>query len=231
MAVTKNNLILMIVGAAIILGSGYVHGLQTDRWGRSSELLEASKRLDSIPVEFGDWISDGNEIPEGQLKIAEATGYYARRFQNTKTGVQVSVMILCGRPGPISVHPPTVCFVGAGWGLRDSPKVSALNQNQKAEFWTSEFSRRVDGVPVSIKTLWGWSSDGDWSAHENARLKTAGNEFLYKMYVTVPSGGENDTTAMAGAEEFLDEFLPLVDRSLFGDNERSTSDMDRKAKE
>lgn len=206
----------------LILGTGVLHGLQTDRWGESAKVLAAAERLNSIPTSFGNWTSEATEIPEDQLKIAEALGHFARQFRNSETGEVVNIMILCGRPGPISVHPPTVCFVGAGWQLEAEPKtisLSAALQEKSAEsLWNTRFVRSVDGVPVRINTSWGWNSAGEWQAYENARLKTAGAPYLYKMYATIPVSVETESVESDVLERFWRDFLPLVDEALFDFN-------------
>ncbi len=199
----------------MIIASGVIHGIQTDRWGESSKVLEAASRLDQIPTEFGDWSGTGNEIPEKQLKVAEAAGYYSQKFTNTEDGRQVSVMILCGRPGPISVHPPTVCFVGAGWNLQTQPARVEMDSSGSGAMWKGRFARIQDGVPVAIETHWGWTAEGKWLALESPRLETAKYSHLYKMYITVPYSTASEGDAKKTVDEFLESFLPQLNEALF----------------
>ncbi|MDA7503499.1 EpsI family protein, partial [bacterium] len=177
------NSLLMVLGLTVILGSGVVQGIQGGRWGNSESLMKAAQRLDEIPRQFGDWTSTENEMSLRELQIAEAVGHFTRTFVNSKTGKQISVMILCGKPGPISVHPPTVCFVGAGWGLESEPTVTNI-EPEDGSFWAGRFSKNKDGQRIVMETKWGWSSSSHWKAFENARLETAGQSFLYKMYIS-----------------------------------------------
>ena len=216
---SKNNqrtrYLPVALGFLLILGSGVIQGVQSDRWGQSQKVIDAANRLSEIPGTFGEWISSDNEIPPEHLEIAEAIGSFSRTFTNRETSQTVSVMILCGRPGPISVHPPTVCFVGAGWGLQDQPTSKPLNGTVSGSLWNGRFVRNVDGVPVAIQTLWGWSGDGDWLACDNPRLETAGFPYLYKMYVTVPVSPDSGDVKSKVVQDFMDEFLPKVNHVLF----------------
>jgi hypothetical protein len=203
------------IGALLILGSGVIHGVQSDRWGQSQKVLDAANKLNELPVSFNDWVSEESEIPEKQLRQAEAVGHFSRSFVHSKTGRRVSVMILCGRPGPISVHPPTVCFVGAGWRLQSQPASAPIDGNVSGSLWNGQFARVIDGVPVAIQTFWGWSSDGVWLACNNPRFETASFPFLYKMYVTVPVSAETNDLDLKTADEFMGDFLPRVNHVLF----------------
>lgn len=220
----RKTAMLLAAGLLFIVASGVVHGIQTDRWGKSQRLMEASQRLQNIPREFGDWRSEDREIPEEQLRVAEATGNLSRVYSNVVTGENVSVMILCGKPGPISVHPPTVCFVGAGWTLAGTPNVTQT-PDERSQFWNGHFTGTSNGTPVAIDTLWGWSCDGRWIAYDNARLETAGNSFLYKMYVTVNRNIASESSSVGVANHFLEEFLPMVDASLFKEDPSSTKEV------
>lgn len=203
------------LGIILILGSGVIHGVQSDRWGQSQKVIDAASRLDDLPVSFGDWVSTETEIPQEHLKVAEADGHFSRTFTHKETGQAVSVMILCGRPGPISVHPPTVCFVGAGWGLQSQPTSAPIKGTVSGSLWNGRFTRTVDGVPVAIQTFWGWSGDGNWLACDNARFETASFSYLYKMYVTVPVSPESGEIDSKVTDSFMDNFLPRVNRVLF----------------
>ncbi|WP_417847626.1 exosortase-associated EpsI family protein [Thalassoglobus sp.] len=203
------------IGLLLIVATGVIHGIQTDRWGESTKVLEAARRLDQLPTEFGDWSGTASEIPEKQLKVAEAVGHYSQKFTNTKDGRELSVMILCGRPGPISVHPPTVCFVGAGWGLQTTPAPVEFESPDAGSMWKGRFARVADGVPIAIETHWGWSADGKWMALDRPRLETAQYPYLYKMYVTVPFSNASEGDVKTTTDEFMESFLPLLNEALF----------------
>src|ERR1051326_387735 len=110
---------LSLLGAiAIILSSGVAAGLMTDRWGTSREPAASAEKVKLVPKVIGDWEGvDGKELPAQDLAIGKIEGYLTRNYVNRNTGASVQVLLLCGRPGPIGVHTPDVCFVGAGHEL------------------------------------------------------------------------------------------------------------------
>lgn len=205
---------------SLLIVSGVAHALRTDRWFVADELVSAAQKLDAVPNEFGDWKSEEVERDAEMLEAAEARGCYSRRFSNSKTGELLHVLILCGRPGPIAVHTPDVCFVASGQTLvaRQSHMIQSDSADRLGEFYVGDFSRTVDGVPYQMRTFWAWSADGDWKIADNTRLEFATYPFLYKMYVshTVPVRSEFDETD--AALEFMKEFLPHVHQTLFPDN-------------
>jgi hypothetical protein len=230
----RHNVVLLIVlSLLLVVGSGVVHGLHTDRWGQSDKVLAAGSRLDRIPRVIGDWVSEEVEIPPQQLQQAEAVGHLSRKYVNQVDGREMTILILCGRPGPISVHPPTVCFTGAGWRLASTPKPFAWTAPEgsdiEAEFWSCDFVRSTDEGPMVIRTLWAWSSSDDWLAHERPRLATAHHPYLYKMYVTAPNNPteipldtpfiELDQDPPEALLEFLEIFLPAVNTALSSEHD------------
>src|SRR5260370_19693220 len=105
----------IVLFAAMTLGAGVYHGLRTDRWRTSSELQNAIGRLDGVPSSLGDWHGEAEPLDAEDLKRAGIKGHISYRFRNVVTGEKVSMLIVCGRSGPIAVHTPEICYGGAGF--------------------------------------------------------------------------------------------------------------------
>lgn len=212
------------IGLCLVLATGVVHGLQTGRWRMDDRLEAAAKRLDidNIPQRFGDWSSSEGEISARELAGAGAVGHLSRTYTNRANGQMVSVMILCGRHGPISVHPPTVCFTGSGWTANESPRQHDVQDNRPGttdRFWTVDFVKMKLGVTQRLRTYWAWSDGSRWEAPEHPRLRYAGEPFLYKLYLTVlhaDDSNEHDAAAKT-IEDFMEDFLPILDNALSPD--------------
>src|SRR6266851_5710169 len=95
-----------------ILGSGAVHGLLTDRWQTSPEPAKRAARLDLVPYTLGDWV--GQDIETDSRQVGPIAGYLHRRYLNRQTGTGVTVYLVCGRPGPVCIHTPDVCYAATG---------------------------------------------------------------------------------------------------------------------
>jgi hypothetical protein len=209
---------LLLVVAILVLG-GVVHGLWTDRWHKSPALEEALARLDTVPLVIGDWQGQALETDEEQRVQAEAAGCLHRRYENRQTGSAVSILLVCGRPGPVSVHPPDVCFQGVGYESAAPPhrqEVQADAPAAAATLWAATFIKRNAAGPRHLAVYWSWSAAGTWEAAGNPRLAFARFPVLYKLYVFREAPGEADL----GAGEdpclaFLRPLLPELQQALF----------------
>ena len=213
------RLLPMTLAIVIIVSTGIVHGIRTDRWSGDTFVDQAAQRLQLVPPSFGEWTGDDVEISESQLTQAEAVGHVSRRFVNQVDGSVVSVLIVCGRHGPIAVHPPTVCFTGSGFGLT-APEEKHVVTNKATEsdhsFWVADFSKETTGIPFRIRTFWAWSDGGAWQAADNPRWTYAGSKYLYKMYVTRELGPAEQSMADDDSSlRFLDDFLPVLKQAIF----------------
>ncbi len=211
----------------LILGSAYVHGVLTNRWGTPPDLSAAAAKLDSIPQVVGDWHSQPLTISEGQLKGAEAVGHLSRIYRNDKTQAEIQIMILCGPHGAIAVHPPTICFTSAGLQQDYPEKMQAIEAGgAKGAFWKTLFTKRTpDGLRTELETYWAWSVHGECQAPGNPRLEFASSPHLYKMYVTHLRRSSLDLNVKesteAPCEDFLKAFLPVF-RKTISESESST---------
>src|SRR6516162_5920447 len=97
-----------VTASAALVASGLVHGFWTDRWMPPADVARATERLDDLPLEIGPWKGHKVEIKPGQAGAGVA-GFIQRRYENVQTGASVAVAVVCGRPGPVSIHTPEVC--------------------------------------------------------------------------------------------------------------------------
>ena len=210
--------IASLLATAVLLITGVLHGLTTDRWTTPEVLRNASQRLQDVPGNMGEWISEDLELDERTLALAEATGYLSRHYVHQPTGANVNVLVLCGRPGPISTHPPTVCFIGAGMRIvKESVPYTVFNESEEplGEFWLTEFVKPTDAIPNYQRTYWGWTADGQWQAAENPRIQYAPFPFLYKMYVSRKIAKPDEPLDEDVSIEFMRMFIPELQKALF----------------
>jgi hypothetical protein len=102
------------VGSAALVACGIVHGYWTDRWATPVEVKQAAQRLDAIPLELGEWEGEALEVKPGDAGAGVA-GCIRRRYVNRQTGAAISLFLVCGRPGPVSIHTPDVCYGASGF--------------------------------------------------------------------------------------------------------------------
>src|SRR5262245_19527308 len=203
--------------AILALGLGLVYGVETDRWKTSRELEAALNRLETFPVEFGDW--KGTEIPFDREELTRAgiRGAQFRTYKNTRTGAIVSLLLVCGRGGPISVHTPDICYGGAGYqavGVEERRTVPVGPDGGAAAFKVLEFSKPDAVVPTRLEIYWAWSVDGSFDAPSEARFAYARSPALYKMYVVREFAGTSRAAKENACEQFLRLALPEIQAAL-----------------
>jgi hypothetical protein len=206
------------IALAIIVLTGWVHGDLSGRWGASQELQDAVDRLQGIDQTLGSWRAYDFELDPQAVQIGEIAGYVVRRYENA-AGQAYTVMLVCGRPGPISAHTPEWCYGGAGFHPESANTTEQLQlgDNRTATFWRNLFRKDQAAVPESLEICWAWNAGDGWKAPENPRLAYAPKRHLYKLYVVRNASGDGDgDQPYLEREEFMKELIPAVDTALFG---------------
>jgi hypothetical protein len=205
-----------LVGLAVLLGGGVVHGLWTNRWRASEELAKAAERLQALPDDVGDWKGEVLEPDADELRLTGAAGHWSRTFTDPDTGEQVLVILLCGRPAAMSMHRPEHCYGSAGYET-SGPAVRARITAPGApvsEWWTAVFARDEGKAPGQVRIFWSWSTPGGaWEAPDSPRLAFAGRQAVYKMYVirnVTESAGPADDPCV----KLLGLLAPILDGAL-----------------
>jgi hypothetical protein len=205
----------------VLVATGVINGLWTDRWGVPADVQAAADRCHELPLKIGDWQGEDSDINERAQALAGIAGYIRRDYTDPSKGT-VSVLLMCGRPGPISLHPPEVCFGGVGYGVvgdKDKYKDAKDASDLPAEFWTARFDK-PGPQPDSLRIFYAWSDGGEWRAPptDAARVIFARSKYLYKLYVihrrpTTDKTLKDDLTDDPAAK-FLDVLLPELRKSL-----------------
>jgi hypothetical protein len=204
-----------VTALTAVLFSGIVHGLWTDRWAGSEELAAAVARLDDIALDLGDW--RGEEVQPNPGQFSTVSGHCYRRYQNRRTGASVTVALVCGRPGPVSIHTPDVCYAAGGFEIEPPSRVTlpAGPDAPAAEFWTAQMQKTRATDRTTLRVFWSWNAAGAWEVPDQPRLAFARHEALYKLYLV----RELTTTGEAAEEDpCLDlarQLLPELQRALF----------------
>ena len=209
------RLLPLLAAACLLIAAGVIHGLRTDRWGADANLGAAAARLDGVPLKVGEWEGRPFDIDARQLAVAEAAGHLSRSYVHRRMGAEVTVVVLCGRPGPISLHSPEVCYAGAGFGLSGEPETCSVpgENAPAAQLFKARFVK--DGpAPETLNVFWAWKADGAWAATSNARLAFARSTVLYKLYVIRRLGRPDENPAQEPCLDFLRAFLPELDRRV-----------------
>jgi hypothetical protein len=204
-------------GVTLVVACGLAEGLWSGRWHTSDAPQRAAERLAEVPLAVGDWQGEAKELGAEQAAKAEITGHLSRRYVNRRTGAAVNVLLVCGRAGPVALHPPEVCYQGAGYRLvgdKSRQAVPAEALPAPAAFWVGQFQK--DGaLPAPLRIYWAWNGGGPWEAADNPRVSFARAAALYKLYVIRELPRLDEPPDADPAREFLKDFLPQLQGRLF----------------
>jgi len=213
----NKSALALFLGLAIAIASGYIHGTTVDRWGVPADVVAIAQRIENLPLEIDGWDSrPGADLADQVRQLAGAEGYFSRQYTHPHSGVSINVTALCGRPGPIALHVPTVCFTNSGMRqLAKETRVRLPSDSEGARnFWMAEYEPPREGP--TIRTFWAWSTDArTWSVPEDPRFAFARDPYLYRIYFSIPAGVFNQPQAnddepsplQQQVDDFVGDFL------------------------
>ena len=211
------SVILVLIGCGMLLAGGYVHGLWTDRWNDGADLAEAVARLDRVPLQIGEW--NGKRIPRERDARSGLAGAATFQFTNANTGKTVTVFLACGRPGPVSVHTPEVCYAGNGYDVEKPVKFSSSRTNLSGQtFFTSRLVRKRITEQHAQRIFWAWNAGNNWEVSENPRFAFAGQPVLFKMYVIRELTGTSESLENDPCVDLLEVLSPTLRKEMFDAN-------------
>src|SRR5436190_8799375 len=183
-----------------VLASGVVHGLLTDRWQPAPEPAARAARLELVPFVLGDWV--GEDIETDGPQVGPIAGYLHRRYLNRQTGMGVTVYMVCGRPGPICIHTPDVCYAATGYEIISQDRVSLPSDIGDGEFRTAKLRRSNSTQEQRLRIFWSWSDGQSWSIPDSPRLEFARRPVLFKLYLLREEKSSNRSSPQADSAEF-----------------------------
>jgi hypothetical protein len=173
-------------------------------------------RFESVPMTIGDWTATPSEIGAVERKMAGAEAWLSRVYTNSRRGVSVSVLLLGGLPGKISTHTPEVCYAGAGYDLGTlSPYDRPYGSEGRRAGFRTALAARGGANPSVLRIFWTWHASTGWAAPVEPRFTFASEPTLCKLYVVRQAGGADVEPDRDPCNDFLDVFLPELDRAVF----------------
>jgi len=175
-----------------VVGSGLVQGYWTGRWDGADKAEASTTLLRQLPLALGDW--QGQDLPVDPREVGKVSAYLYRRYVNSRSGAVVAVILASGRPGPVSIHTPDVCYAASGYESAQwqvfapalDPAVPA------AEFKIAHFVKTKSAGQTHVRVFWAWNAGGGWTVPDNPRLAFAGYPVLYKLHMVREMASAND---------------------------------------
>jgi hypothetical protein len=196
--------ISLVAAIALLIVSRFVLATWNDSERQNEALRQATVRMTDFPLKLGPWQGEELAIDPDEVAQARLAGFCWRRYRHTVSGEVISVLLVCGRPGPISVHTPDVCYRGAGYSVSAAPKRTTFRppNSPAGQFWTARFHKSPSAAPDNLNIAWSWNATGTWEAADNPRLSFAPHDVLVKLYVVA------DEAVAPGP--FIDLLLPAL---------------------
>jgi hypothetical protein len=205
---------------ALLVFSGIVHGMWTNRWTAPEEIEAAVSKLDRVALTLGDWQGETVPMSDRDRAMAGGVGYLLRRYKHRVTGTTITMFLVCGSPGRVSVHTPDVCFAGNGYtqtrGAADYP-VEAASLPGRAHFAVGYFQADDSPSPGGLRTFWSWNAQGAWQVAGNPRVAFAAHAVLHKLYLTRRLDRANEPVDKDPCLDLMKDLLPELQRKLFSD--------------
>ncbi len=207
--------LIVASGLVLLVAGSYCQGRLIGRW----EPLPNAPVVDlaAIPAELDAWTAgDDLTLEPEQLETAGVDRYLARTYEHEETGEVLSVLVLSGPGGPISVHPPDVCFAGRGYQAESviTPVRVSTPLGGDHRFAMTIFRSPPSEGDQRVQLFWAWSRDGNWSTPSNPRLTFARYPRVYKLYVSRflrPEQGRQDVDDCLA---FMNQLLPELQKLL-----------------
>jgi hypothetical protein len=206
----------IVLALLLILGTGLVHGMWTNRWRVAHELEAAAARLEQVPENIGAWTASPEPLDAGSLARAGAIGSWSRTYRCPGSGAVFTVILLCGRAGKMSVHRPEDCYRAAGYDVITPIQrlTLSLPDSSAPQLRTALFSKAGPAGPSTLRIFWTWYTGSDWQAPDSPRVTFAHLPALYKLYVIRALARPEERLDTRPDLAFLEQLLPELDRAL-----------------
>lgn len=192
---------------AAVTAAGIAYGVHTDRWGRSPDRAAAAAKLAELPRTIGPWVGEDRPIDPDDVMKAGIDGYILREYRHPTARQAVTLFVVCGRPGPVSVHTPDVCYQASGFMMAGSPAREPIGPDA---VWSAVMAKPAAVVPEALAVRWAWRTPtSGWQAADRPRVTFARSGVLYKVYALTDRTARTDP-----APDFLALALPALDRAL-----------------
>jgi len=208
--------VAVLVGLALVAGTGVVHGVWSHRWRPSPGLDAAADRLDGFPGDLEHWKSQTLTLPDDVLRAAGARRAVFRGYVHEGTGTKLFVCLMVGHTGPMAVHRPEHCYTAGGFDLAGAAVLVplTLGDGGRANFWTSRFERQEPAGKTQLRIFWSWRAGDEWRAPESPRWGLADQPYVYKLYVVRETTTRTERMDEDPAVEFLRLLLPRLNKAL-----------------
>lgn len=209
-----------------------MHGSMTNRWGSHFDSQFAVERLAApLPERVGEWKLRREPIlEEAVIRLLQCPAYISRIYEHEQSGNIVSVAVLLGPPGPISVHTPEICYSSHNFQASRERRLTCIQDAKGNDHTFWEVTMTSSGLEnATQRVLYAWSTGSHWKAAEYPRFKYGGVSHLYKLQLATAANGKNESAEESDSTDtFLAEFLAQLSEQLVASRSNTSSHIDPK---
>src|SRR5438874_3367837 len=128
---------------------GYLIGWSHSR--PDERILE--KKLEEFPGDFGSWeVQQALSLTPYVQNVLECRSYLHRHYVHRESGKAVTVAVVVGPAGPISVHTPEICYSTRDYKLHeDRLRTTIRLEPAPARLWkTTLYPTGTDQGPLRV---------------------------------------------------------------------------------
>jgi hypothetical protein len=212
------RIVSVVLGSGVLIACGVVHGVWTERFQPSAAVQNAVEKLPQLPLNLGPEVDgrpqwQGEEIPvKPGSAVAGVAGCLQRSYTDTRSGKVVTIALVCGRPGPVSIHSPDACYAASGYTVDAPREVKAAG----GAFWKADaLLTRAGGEEHRLRIFWAWNNGGGWKANADPRREYVSSPALFKLYVLRALDAGEEPNKAEPCQELMKALLPALDKTLF----------------
>lgn len=214
----------VLVCALVLLSSGLVQGLWTQRWSQAPTVSGAAA-LARVPVQVGQWV--GTDLPA--LEHSAALNSLHRQYVNRVTNRTINVILIAGSPRAVSNYPIARLFADRGYRpTGDAVAVDVWAAHDGSDSRVLHGFLRTDyHEPASLKTeeliaLSAWTEAGTWESPGQPEQRFSGSQQVYRLYVT-QAWDFTTQSRPHDVHDFLAIGVPQFSAAIVGDPVQSDS--------
>lgn len=200
-----------MIAAVVLVGTvaGGVVQRQYDSRTTDKQALERAAGLlnRQLPDQVGNWrLLAKQELSPEVVKMLRCPAHLNRVYVHDQTGDRITVAVIVGPAGPVSVHTPEICYSSRDFAIQAPRTVTKITDKTEAEhtLWSLRLNSN-DPLGPKLQVFYGWSQGANWEAVKDPRFKYSANELLYKIQLARPVTGE--VPGFDPDQDFLLEFL------------------------
>lgn len=171
--------------------------------------------LGSLPTTLGPWQGSNEQLDPWIARAAGCTDHVFRSFIDTRTGVQLSAVVLYGPAAEVFIHAPDNCYPAQGYHVAEGVITRIIDPDGVAAPFQAAIYAKGEGGRSECEDVYHcWYYSGRWTPRLPIVKQAERIPGMLKVHVwrrALDGEFRNDRNP---CEDFLNRFVPEVQRRL-----------------